>query len=253
MFTFAAMKIIPLSEGAFSVDKTKAFVPFDKTKDEIDDRPQGSLLVEVQPFAVITSHDVLLLDAGLGFEDGDGILQIHKNLIEQDINPLEVTKVLLSHLHKDHSGGLFTFDSIQQQYFPAFPNATYYVNRKEFEDAIAKGRPSYEPDDFSELAKIGNVEFIGENGTIDGYIHYEQNGGHSPFHQSFLIEENGEKIFFGADVAPQLKQMKTKFIAKYDHDGKRSMELRQQWWEQGNKEGWKFLFYHDIKTPVFPH
>jgi hypothetical protein len=30
------------------------------------------------------------------------------------------------------------------------------------------------------------------------------------------------------------------------------MELRQLWWEQGQKEGWKFLFYHDIKTPVYP-
>jgi hypothetical protein len=29
------------------------------------------------------------------------------------------------------------------------------------------------------------------------------------------------------------------------------MQLRQQWWEQGEKEGWTFLFYHDIKTPVY--
>jgi hypothetical protein len=27
------MKIIPLSEGAFTVDKTKHFIPFDKQKD----------------------------------------------------------------------------------------------------------------------------------------------------------------------------------------------------------------------------
>jgi len=29
------------------------------------------------------------------------------------------------------------------------------------------------------------------------------------------------------------------------------MELRQQWWQQGEKENWTFLFYHDIKTPVW--
>jgi hypothetical protein len=29
------------------------------------------------------------------------------------------------------------------------------------------------------------------------------------------------------------------------------MELRQQWWQDGNHEHWQFLFYHDIKTPVF--
>src|SRR5690349_16883974 len=98
------MKVIPLSEGSFTIDKTKLFVPFDEEKDDLQKRSRGSLLVEVQPFVIVTTEDVLLLDTGLGFEK-DGVLQIHKNLMEHNINPSEVTKVLLSHLHKDHSGG----------------------------------------------------------------------------------------------------------------------------------------------------
>jgi len=45
--------------------------------------------------------------------------------------------------------------------------------------------------------------------------------------------------------------MKSKFVAKYDYDGKKCMELRQQWWQDGISKHWQFLFYHDIKTPVF--
>jgi hypothetical protein len=45
--------------------------------------------------------------------------------------------------------------------------------------------------------------------------------------------------------------MKSKFVAKYDFDGKKCMELRQTWWNEGNTNHWKFLFYHDIKTPFF--
>jgi hypothetical protein len=63
------------------------------------------------------------------------------------------------------------------------------------------------------------------------------------------LKEKNEIIFFGGDEAPQLQQMKTRFVAKYDADGKRAMELRQQWWEQGEEGHWTFLFYHDIKTP----
>jgi hypothetical protein len=59
------------------------------------------------------------------------------------------------------------------------------------------------------------------------------------------------KVFFGGDEAPQLQQMKSRFVAKYDHDGKRSMELRQEWRKKGEEEQWQFLFYHDIKTPYF--
>src|ERR1044071_5552570 len=114
------MKVIPLSEGTFTIDKTKQFVPFDTSKDDLQQRPVGSLLVEIQPFLVITSEDVLLLDAGLGFSNPDGTLQIHQNLIDNGINPGEVTKVLMSHLHKDHAGGL---DKL------SFPNATYYIQQ----------------------------------------------------------------------------------------------------------------------------
>ena len=64
----------------------------------------------------------------------------------------------------------------------------------------------------------------------------------------FWIVDGGETVFFGGDVAPQLQQMKSRFVAKYDYDGKRAMELRQEWWKQGQAEGWAFLFYHDVKV-----
>jgi hypothetical protein len=41
-----------------------------------------------------------------------------------------------------------------------------------------------------------------------------------------------------------------KYMAKYDYDGKKAMELRAAYAAQGAQEGWEFLFYHDIKTPV---
>lgn len=88
---------------------------------------------------------------------------------------------------------------------------------------------------------------------IDGYIHCKITSAHSKFHQVFWIKENDEIIFFGGDDAPQIQQMKTKFIAKYDFNGRKCMELRKEWWEQGKTEKWKFLFYHDIKTPVWFH
>jgi len=40
-------------------------------------------------------------------------------------------------------------------------------------------------------------------------------------------------------------------VAKYDYDGKKSMEFRKLWWQVGRAEKWTFLFYHDIKSPVF--
>ena len=240
-------KIIPLSEGAFTVDQTKKFVPFNKQNDDLQGRNKGSLLVEIQPFVVITSKDILLLDTGLGYADKEGQLQIHKNLAANGINATDVTKVLLSHLHKDHSGGI----AQTNKRIVSFENATYYINKNEWEYALKKGLPSYHINDFLLLDKTGKVVFTEDEGVIDDYIFYEVTGAHSPFHQVFKIVDGDEIIFFGGDVAPQLQQMKNRFKAKYDFDGAASMELRQKWWKAGEKEKWTFLFYHDIKEPVF--
>src|SRR5215831_14366070 len=135
------MKIIPLSEGTFTIDQTKLFVPFDESKDELQERTKGSLLVEIQPFVVITSKDILLLDTGLGFEK-NGKLQLHQNLIANGINPSEVTKILLTHLHKDHAGGT-TIDAGDHSHQLSFPSATYYLQQRELEFAFQKGFPSF--------------------------------------------------------------------------------------------------------------
>ena len=240
------MKIIPLSEGTFTIDHTKLFVPFDEQADDLQQRPVGSLLVEIQPFVVVTSRDVLLLDTGLGFEQ-NGKLQLYQNLAAAGINPGDISKVLLSHLHKDHAGGLAIHDKSRL----SFPDATYYVQQQELEFAFEKGMPSYLPAELEPLSNSSNVVLLNGNGTIYDYIDYEITGAHSPYHQVFKISEGAEIVFFGADDAPQLQQMKHRFTAKYDYNGKKAMELRQQWWQQGEEEKWTFLFYHDVKNPVF--
>lgn len=243
------MKIIPLSEGSFTIDHTKIFVPFDTEKDDLQQRPRGSLLVEIQPFLIETSRDLILLDAGLGFSL-NGTLQILRNIAEAGYAPHDITKLLMSHLHRDHAGGLSFWDEISGRRELSFPHATHYIHHKELSFALEPGNKSYEQEYLEILEDNEKVQFLGDKGSIDGYIRHEFSGGHSPHHQVFWIEEDNEIIFFGGDEAPQLQQMKTRFTAKYDHDGRRAMELRQLWWEKGKEGKWSFLFYHDIKTPV---
>lgn len=240
--------IIPLSEGSFTVDKSKMFVPFDENKDELQSRSTGSLLVEIQPFVIITSKDMLLLDMGLGFSK-NGKMQIHQNLLNSGIDPSSITKVLLTHLHKDHAGG----DSEDRDHSKlSFPGATYYLQKRELDFAFEKGSPSFIPDELAALKNSSQVVLLDkDSGTIDDYISYQLTGAHSQYHQVFWMKENEQVIFFGGDDAPQLQQMKHRFVAKYDHDGKKAMELRRQWWDTGKKEKWTFLFYHDVQNPVW--
>jgi glyoxylase-like metal-dependent hydrolase (beta-lactamase superfamily II) len=242
------MKIIPISEGTFTIDSTKLFVPFDEKKDILQSRPTGSLLVEIQPFVVVTPHDILLLDTGLGFEK-DGEMQLHSNLRQAGFEPSDITKVLLSHLHKDHAGGVGR--ELKSGKTLALPNARYYVQESELKFAFEKGFPSFITEELECLKNSDRVTLLNGNGFIDSYIQFEITAAHSPFHQVFWIRAENETIFFGADDAPQLQQMKHKFVAKYDYDGKKAMELRRNWKAQGQGEGWTFLFYHDVTNAAW--
>lgn len=140
-FTFGNLTVTPLSEGSFTIDSSKMFVPFNEEADVLTDRPSGSLLVEIQPFLVHTPWDLLLLDAGLGY-DLNGGLQIHQNIRKAGHRPEDVTKVLLTHLHKDHVGGIGYAPGRSTNEQLAFSNATYYVRKQELDFAWSKGRPS---------------------------------------------------------------------------------------------------------------
>lgn len=245
------MHIYPLSEGSFTVDSSRIFIPFDPVSDQLPDRPRGSLLVEVQPFVVVTSNDIILLDTGLGFCREDGTLQLHFNLMQQGINPLDVTKVLLTHLHKDHAGGVSKEDAILRQRFLSFPNAQYVANRFEFEEAVTIQSRSYKMEDVEALKNYPNLLLVEGNGELEGGITFQMTGGHSRWHQVFWIREKNQTVFFGGDVAPQFMQLKNRFITKYDQDGRLAADLRSKWWEEGRQNNWIYLFYHDIKTPVF--
>jgi glyoxylase-like metal-dependent hydrolase (beta-lactamase superfamily II) len=246
------MQIIPLSEGSFTIDQSKVFVPFNTETEALQRRPVGSLLVEIQPFVVITKNDIILIDTGLGYTNTNGQLQLHENLEKAGIRPAAVTKVLMSHLHKDHAGGA-TFSNIDNTArYISFPYATYFIQQREFEYATGEGSASYIPEDILPLQAFSKVVWLTEDeGIIEGGIKYQVTGAHSKFHQIFWITEADKTVFFGGDDAPQLQQMKSKFIAKYDYDGKKCMELRQAWLEKAKQEDWTFLFYHDITMPIW--
>lgn len=241
----------PLSEGSFTVDKTKTFVPFNQQQDKVQNRPIGSILVEVQPFVIITNRDIILLDTGLGFNI-NGKLQLLHHLQQHKIEPQQITKVLLTHLHKDHAGGVTYKNENTGKYEITFPNATHYIQEREFKNAVLTNSASFSSEKLLCLKNLPNIVWLSnDEGSIDGYIQYKLTAAHSQYHQVFWIHTEDKIIFYGGDDAPQYQQIKNKWVAKYDYNGRLAMELRQQWRDQGEKEHWTFLFYHDIQTPFF--
>jgi glyoxylase-like metal-dependent hydrolase (beta-lactamase superfamily II) len=235
------VKVAALYEGSYSVDVTKKFIPFDPAIHQTKDRP-ASLFVHIQPFIIQTSKDLIILDTGLGFNDEQNIPLIHKNIRQAGYEPGDVSLVLMSHLHFDHSGGMVVNTGGRVEL--TFPNAEYIVQRGEWETAYSKPSRSYRTDIFDVLQRSGNVRFVEGSGKFSDSISYELTGGHCEFHQVFFITEGGQTYFFGGDVLPEPEQLLRKFMAKYDFDPRKTMQLREDYGKRAAENDWTCLFYH---------
>ncbi len=235
------MQVHTLYEGTFSVDATKKFIPFDPAIHQFKDRP-GSLFINVQPFLVELKDDLILFDTGLGFSDDQGELILHRNIRNAGFDPTDVTKVLMSHLHFDHSGGMI--HQLGDKVELSFPDAEYIINRGEWEAAFSTKSSSYKTEIFDFVQNHAQIRFIEGDGEITPSIHYEFTGAHCPNHQVFLLTEGRSKVFFGGDVLPEPEELVKNFIAKYDFDGRKAMELRKVFGQKAAEEHWQCLFYH---------
>ncbi|MDY0906503.1 MBL fold metallo-hydrolase [Pedobacter sp. CFBP9032] len=235
------MSVIALTLGNYTVNKSKKF-------SLIDSSSTGSgAKVAIQPFLVTTKKDVILLDTGINLDQG-GLPPVCQRLTDEGIDPEQVTKVLISHLHKDHIDGIGYFSD--GEFISSFPNATIYIQQRELDFALAQeGNPSYRPEMLEQLALLPNVVLLNDDqGNITDEISYEVSGGHTPNHQVFWIKENGETIFYGADNLPQRNYLKFQVAFKNDFDGRKALEARQKWEEEGKEQQWTVLLYHDMEN-----
>ncbi|WP_265130696.1 MBL fold metallo-hydrolase [Chryseobacterium oranimense] len=240
------MKIIPLKEGNFSASKTKDFTLL---TDENFDTVKG-IKMSVQPFLIVTEQDYILIDAGIGWKNTEGKTVISELLEKENIKPEQITRLLLSHLHKDHIDG--SIQETENGFVPAFPNAEIYIQRRELDFAMEnRGNPSFDFNTLEKLITLPNIVWMDDDrGNISEEISFEVVGGHTPFMQVFWIRENGETVFFGADDLPQESYLRYHLAYKSDFDGRRAMELRLKWQKEAAEEKWKILLYHDLDKAV---
>ena len=163
------IEVFVLGEGSYSVDGTKKFIPFDPQVDNPKDRP-ASLFIHVNPFLVKMGTELILFDAGLGYKDTRDELLLHQHIRNAGFEPDDVTLVLMSHLHYDHSGGLV----VEQhgRFEPSFPNAEHVVQKGEWEFAITGRSSSYHQDIFEVLERSAKFTLVEGSGEFKPGIRY---------------------------------------------------------------------------------
>jgi glyoxylase-like metal-dependent hydrolase (beta-lactamase superfamily II) len=245
-----------------------------KTRIEPDARNRISLAMR----CILVEHDdgLVLIDTALGNKEDakfldiygienqglEGATQLEDALASGGFLPRDVKWVINTHLHFDHAGGNTTMDpdlenDPRRHVRPAFPNATYVVQRGELEFARhtnERTRASYLPHNFEPVAAANRWQLLEGDAEVLPGISVRLTPGHVPFHQAVMLRDRGETALFVGDLFPTTAHLPLPWIMGYDLEPLRTLESKRSVLNEAVAGGWRLIFEHDPRvvmgTPV---
>jgi glyoxylase-like metal-dependent hydrolase (beta-lactamase superfamily II) len=184
---------------------------------------------------------------GIENEGEEGRTSLEDGLRQIGVRPEDIGIVIDTHLHFDHAGGN-TYRDESNAIKPSFPNARYFVKRGEYDYAThpnERTSASYFERNFMPIVAAGKFEFVSREREIVKGIRVIPTPGHTPFHQSVLIESAGEKAFFLGDMCPTHAHLPLPWIMGYDVEPLVTLETKRRIFRQAEDEEWLMIFEHD--------
>lgn len=195
-----------------------------------------------------------LLDAGLGSVLPDDKRydipvegpRLPEQLAAAKVDPGEVRWVVLSHLHFDHAGWIARRDG--DRIVPTFPNARHVVQRRELEDAAdppVRMATSYVPNQWRTISDAGLWHVVDGDAELCGGLRVIHTGGHCAGHQIVLVERDGARIVFWADLCASWLHLRPAWTTAYDSFPDEVVRLKLEWIDRVIAEDWIVASYHD--------
>ncbi|MCB0036582.1 MAG: MBL fold metallo-hydrolase [Anaerolineales bacterium] len=199
---------------------------------------------------VKTASNVVLIDTGIGsgLSIGGNLSSI---LAEEGYARRDIDIVILTHGHGDHIGG-----GVTETGEIAFPNATYYMGKKEWEYWMSEEMLAQESDwaaDFArrKLRPLASVlQTVEDRQEIVPGIQMISASGHTVGHMAVHITSAEEQLLYLADVALHPIHIEyPDWYGRVDHDPEQTVLTRRKIYQWAVKRESLVLAYH---FPPFP-
>ena len=227
------MRLYPVEAGNFKLDGGAMFGVVPKTLWERTNPSDDKNRIEMASRCLLVEEGkrLILIDTGMGNKQGDsffrhyglwGDYSLVSSLALAGFHPDDITDVFFTHLHFDHCGGAVNKDN-SGKLIPAFKNAYYWVHKSHWEWATfpnAREKASFLPDNILPLEQSGQLKFIEDPGPFIKETPFPFSiqliDGHTEKQMLPLIEYQGEKILYAADLVPTVGHIPIPYIMGYD-------------------------------------
>jgi glyoxylase-like metal-dependent hydrolase (beta-lactamase superfamily II) len=249
----------PISWSDFSLDGGAMFgvVPKPLWSEKIVPYDDNSIPMKAKGLLLKGDNNKnILIDLGIGTKENEKFIKRYRcsnikspeqALEKVNLKPEQITDVILTHLHFDHSGGATVLEKSEP--VPAFKNAKYYISENQWENALSKDardNPSFFEKNFLPLEKNNQVVFTSEkSGDFSENIKLIFTNGHTPGQQHPLIYDEKTTLFYCGDIFPTSAHLMPRWVMAFDNFPETSMNEKKQLLEKAAHENWILFFEHD--------
>lgn len=205
---------------------------------------------------LISDSKKILIDTGIGRYWDEKFSKIYRldlsvntsqnSFDKLGIKPEDITDVLLTHLHFDHTGGSTSL--IDNKWIPTYPNAKYHVQKKHFEWAVNpsdRDKGSFIQNRFMPLHQEGILNLVDGEVPFDDEIDFMLIHGHTFFQQMIKIHDTSNTVLYCGDLFPFTSHIPLPYVMGYDLQPLVTVKEKKKILPQAIDENWKLFFEHD--------
>ena len=200
----------------------------------------------------------ILIDTGMGNKQNEKFFSFFYphgeetllGSIRTYLDPEEITDVFITHLHFDHVGGAVSKNS-KGDFFPTFPNATYWSNEQHYKwalEANPREAASFLKENFEPLKEAGVLKMIDVEQDVNftDNITVQFSYGHTDAMMiPYIHMPDGKTIVFAADLMPSSGHIRMPYIMAYDIRPMETLKERSALYERITDDKHILFFEHD--------
>ena len=154
----------------------------------------------------------------------------------------------MTHLHFDHCGGSVIYDKEKNKYELAFKNANFWTSKKHWEwatDPNSREKASFLKENIHPIKESGRLKLIENEGKLFENISVFFVSGHTESQTIPVINYNGKKIVFMADLLPSVGHIPLAYVMGYDTRPLITLEEKRQFLDEAANKNYILFLQHD--------
>ncbi len=263
------MKIYPLHTGNFKLDGGAMFGVVPKSLwQRTNPADENNMCTWSMRCMLIEDGDrLILIDTGIGNKQSEKFFKhyylhgndsLDGNLQKLGFHRSDITDVFLTHLHFDHVGGAIERDPKSESYRPAFPNAHFWTNQRHWKWATepnAREKASFLKENILPIEESGQLKYVNvqdKDGIYPTDLPFDVLlvSGHTDAQMCPVINYQGKKLVFMADLLPSTGHIPLPYVMGYDTRPLITLSEKERFMKEAADKEYYLFLEHDSANEI---